>query len=233
MRVLLTRPADDSARLASTLGPLGATCLIWPLTRIVPVVRRVDVPAEAQAILFTSANGVRTFSDLSDMRDLPVLAVGERTAALAREAGFAQVLSAGGDAADLARLAVASGHRRFFHPRGREATGTLADALAASGCELDAPAVYAAEPADPPGPEVAGALASGDVDLVTIWSPRNARLLAAHLSAHPAALGGTDLLGLSANAVEPLRDAGFRRIDVAERADGRAMVAWIRNALRQ
>ncbi len=52
----------------------------------------------AQAILATSANGVRALARRSRARDLPVFAVGPQTAEAAREAGFANVKSADGDA---------------------------------------------------------------------------------------------------------------------------------------
>ncbi len=236
MRVLLTRPAEDSARIAERLAGSGVECLVWPLTRIVPLAGCIAVPAGTEALLFTSASAVRVFAAGSAARGLPVLAVGDRTAAMAREAGFGQVVSARGDARDLARLARATPHRRFLHPRGREAAGDLAGMLEAAGLSVAAPVIYAAEPAGPPPAEVSAAFAAGALDIVTIWSPRNAAILGDWLAgaAPPLRppLGTTDLLGISENAVAPLRDAGFRRVVVADRPDAGAMVAWISAALR-
>ncbi len=150
MKVLLTRPAGENERMASELTRLGARCLEWPLTRIVRLVDQLEVPAGTEALLFTSANAVRAFAAASSVRGLPVFAVGDRTAAVAREAGFAQVTSARGDARDLARLARATRWRRFLHPRGREA-----GELTVEGAAVEAPVVYAAEPAGPPPADVA------------------------------------------------------------------------------
>lgn len=232
MRLLLTRPAGDSARTARVLEEKGAECLIWPLTRIVPVSGPVDVPPPTEAILFTSTNAVRAFAAASGRRDLPVLAVGDRTAASAREAGFSKVTNAQGDARDLARLAKASRWRRFLHPRGREAGSGLADTLSAAGLTVEAPVVYAAEPAGGPPPGVTRAFADGAMDLVTIWSPRNAAILCEWLSAAAPPLGGTDLLGISEAAVAPLRGAGFRRVAVAARPNAAGMLGWIFAALQ-
>src|SRR4051794_41252334 len=58
-----------------------------------------------QALLCTSANGVRATAARTTRRDLPVLAVGDATARAARDVGFAHVESAGGDVEGLARLA--------------------------------------------------------------------------------------------------------------------------------
>ena len=179
-------------------------------------------------MLFTSANAVRAFAAASPVRGLPVFAVGDRTAAVAREAGFPQVTSARGDAHDLARLARATRWRRLLHPRGRDA-----GELTVEGAEVVAPAVYAAEPAGPPPPEVAEAFAAGDIRLVTIWSPRNALILRDWLAAARPPLGATTLLGISEPAVTALRDAGFAELLVAARPNARAMIERVADRSRQ
>ena len=55
--------------------------------------------AGVQALLATSANGVRAFARRNEQRDVRVLAVGDATARAARAAGFTSVESAGGDVA--------------------------------------------------------------------------------------------------------------------------------------
>lgn len=228
MRVLLTRPAGENARIARALEALGAECLAWPLSRIVPVGTGLSLPPGTEAILFTSANAVRAFAGASAVRDLPVLCVGDRTAACAKAEGFAEVTSAGGNAADLCRLAGESGHRRFLHARGREA-----GALSIPGAEIDERVVYAAEPAGPPPAAVADALGAGAVDVVTVWSARNAAILGDWLAATRPPLGSTTLLGISAAALVPLCDAGFAEHLVAARPDAGAMVERIAEAMRQ
>ena len=239
MKVLLTRPAEENARIAGMLEPLGARCLAWPLTRIVPLVRRLEVPLGTEAILFTSANAVRAFAAASAVRNLPALCVGDRTAGCARAEGFAEVRSAGGDAAGLERLALESGARRFLHPRGREAGGLALDwgldggpDGATDGATIEAVAVYAAEPAGPPPAAVARAFAEGTIDLVTVWSPRNAFILRDWLLAAGPPLGRTRLLGISAAAVAPLGQANFAEVLVASRPDAPAMAERVRALLR-
>jgi uroporphyrinogen-III synthase len=230
VRVLLTRPDADNARIARRLRPLGIACLGWPLTRIAPLVARLVVPEETEAILFTSANAVAAFAAASPERALPVLCVGERTAARAREAGFARVTSARGDARELAQLAAASGYRNFLHPHGREA-GDLAAALPEA--RVERLAIYAAEPAGPPPAEVADAFATGALDIVTVWSPRNATILADWLARTKPRLGATALVGISEAAVTGLRGAGFAAVLVATRPHGDAMIERIGMAARQ
>ena len=53
----------------------------------------IDISADvgrAQAVLFTSRNGVRAFSRVSDWRHVQVFAVGDSTANLAGDNGFSR-----------------------------------------------------------------------------------------------------------------------------------------------
>jgi len=229
MQVLLTRPLEDSRILAEMLEGEGIECLIWPLTRIVPTAMELKLPFTTQGLLFTSANGVRALAALTQRRDLPALCVGKTTAAAARRAGFLNCFSADGDARALVDLAQRSGLCEFIHPRGRDAAGDLEGWLAASGQKVTEAVLYQAEETGPPAAPVASALARGEVDLVTVWSRRNAAILARRLAAAEAALAQTTLLAISPAAAEPLADSGFRRVRTAETADRAGMLAAIRS----
>ncbi len=61
-RALVTRPAEDSAALADALRARGIEPLVDPMLRIEPV-EDAHLPLDGvQAVLFTSANGVRAFA---------------------------------------------------------------------------------------------------------------------------------------------------------------------------
>lgn len=230
MRVLLTRPLEESRALAEVLEAEGIECLIWPLTRIVPVVREFRLPPTVQGLLFTSANGVRALAALTGRRDLPALCVGGATAEAARKAGYLNCFSAEGDARALADLARRSGIAGFLHARGRDAAGDLKGWLAESGQRVTEAVLYEAQETGPAPAPVAAALARGTVDLVTVWSRRNGAILARRLPEAGAALGATALLAVSAAAAEPLAGCGFGRTIVAGAPDGAAMLAAIRAA---
>ncbi|MEP1029540.1 MAG: uroporphyrinogen-III synthase, partial [Alphaproteobacteria bacterium] len=106
-RILVTRPEQDAAATAARLRDLGHDPLITPLM----AVRFLPGPpldlAGVQALLVTSANGARALAarQAGSNIPLPVLAVGDATARAARDLGFPDVESAGGDVDDLARLA--------------------------------------------------------------------------------------------------------------------------------
>lgn len=236
MRVLLTRPLDESRALADELEAEGIEPLVWPLTRIEPTVTELKLPFNLDAILFTSANGVRALAALTDRRDLPALCVGDATAATARKAGYRDCFSAKGDARALGDLARRSGLRNFLHPRGRDAAGDLKGWLAETGQKVAEVVLYEARETGAPPAPVAAALRRGEVDLVTVWSRRNGAILARRLLAMGARLGRADLLAISSAAAEPLAKSGFRRVKIAESPGISAMRAGIRArfaALRQ
>jgi len=223
--VLLTRPLEDSREIAARLAARGVPSEIWPLTAIRPVATALGVPPTADGLLFTSAHGVRALAALDPRRDLPALCVGARTAEIARRAGFAGALPAGGTAEALAALASVSGLRHFFHPRGRETAVDLAGLLAAKGIAVTDAVAYAAEETGPPPAPVAHALADGRIGAVSVWSRRNAEILAAHLRAGRAALApGIAAVAISARAAEPLRGLEFDGIVVSGESDAAAMI---------
>ena len=107
LRALVTRPREEADSLIGPLATRGVEALIEPLIEIHFQVPEAFDLGGVQAILCTSANGVRALARASRERGVPLLTVGDATAARARAEGFGSVESAGGDVGDLARLAVA------------------------------------------------------------------------------------------------------------------------------
>lgn len=101
--VLVTRAEPGASRTVERLRERGYTPVNAATAHIEHRRRAVELSGVA-ALAFTSPNGVDAFMRNSARRDLPVFAVGPATAAAARAAGFAQVTSADGDGAALARL---------------------------------------------------------------------------------------------------------------------------------
>src|SRR5947207_3917349 len=127
-RALVTRPRAEAMALAEALAMRGIEAVIEPLLDI----RYRDEPAPdlagVQAVLCTSANGVRALARLSGERQLPLFAVGEASAARARAEGFADVATAGGNVDDLVRLAgekLRPEAGRLLHVAGSDVAGDL------------------------------------------------------------------------------------------------------------
>src|SRR5262245_47166179 len=104
MRILVTRPEPEAQRFAARLKEHGIEAVVAPLTSIELAEAALPPLENVQALVFTSANAVRAYAAKGGRGDLPVYAVGEATAAAARLAGYAEVVSAGSDAEGLAAL---------------------------------------------------------------------------------------------------------------------------------
>src|SRR5260370_5385449 len=104
LRALVTRPRAEAESLAEALAARGIDAIIEPLLEIHYRSEPAPDLAGVQAILCTSANGVRALARLTAERAVPLFAIGGSSAARARDEGFARVESAGGALAHLVPL---------------------------------------------------------------------------------------------------------------------------------
>lgn len=179
MRVLVTRPAEDGAQTAAQLAAMGHQALLAPLLTMHCLAGPAPRLDGVQAILATSANGVRAFARLSPRRDVTLFAVGPQTAEAASAAGFADVRNADGDARALAEAVAgwATPERgALLHVSGEQGSGVLAESLAARGFALRKAVLYRVDAADTLPPEAAAALSDGAVDAALFFSPRSAKV---------------------------------------------------------
>lgn len=171
LRVAITRAQPEADQTAERVRARGAEAIVAPLITIVPC--GYDTNTEgAQAIIFTSSNGVRAFPDARGARDRIVLTVGDVTAAAAREAGFNDVRSADGDVHSLAVLAKAQldpAKGKLIHIAGDHVAGDLGGELRAAGFSVERRLAYASVAAAPL-PEAL----NGPLDIVLFHSPRAA-----------------------------------------------------------
>ena len=178
MRVLITRPRDDAERLVQALGPMGIEPLLEPLFRIDHTGGpKLDLDG-VQALLVTSANGVRAFAARDGRRDLTVYAVGDASARAAAEVGFADVESASGDVEDLARLVrrrLDPAQGAIYHAAGTRMAGDLAGMVEEAGFTYRRAVLYEARAADELSAATVQALKAGTVDGALFFSPRTAQ----------------------------------------------------------
>ena len=102
-RVWVTRTAPDNERTAVLLRGIGYSAICVPVLEVQPLAAE-NIGNLPDAIVFTSPNGVRFHQRQHAARDVPVFTVGDRTATVAREAGYRRVTSADGDVNDLGCL---------------------------------------------------------------------------------------------------------------------------------
>ena len=230
MKVLVTRPAEDGAEIAKRLAAMGHEALLAPLLRIEFLAGPPLSLDDVQAILATSANGVRALARRTSVRDLPLFAVGPKTAAAAQEAGFVRIRNAAGDAAALAvhaREWADPAKGPLFHAAGEEASGALAETLRAAGFQVRRENLYRVIPVQDMPPEAAGPLAQGAVDAALFFSPRSAEIFAACM--RQAGLGARSVVAvcISENTAKALGDAKFREIRIAAAPNQDSLLATL------
>lgn len=232
MRALVTRPNEDAEPLAAALRRRGIEPLVEPLLSVVRVPGAAVTLDGVQAILVTSRNGVRALAEATGVRDVPVFAVGEATAELARARGFGTVESAGGDARALAalvagRLDPAGGP--LVHAAGHAVAGDLGGWLAARGFEVRRAVLYETVRAAMLSAEARDALAAGCLGLALFFSPRTAETFV--MLVRDAGLGescrAVSGICLSPAVARELEGLSWRALSIAERPDTESMLAAV------
>lgn len=241
--VLVTRPQPDAARTAEEVRRRGHEPLVDPLMRVSDL--PADLPAlfqersPPQAWLATSANGAAALARRlaacgRPLAGIPLYAVGSRTAAAARAAGFAPVHDADGAVADLAALVAARTRPDagpLVHAAGEEVAGDLAGALAAHGHTVRRLPLYEMVAAPALAGKTVTALRTGMVGRVLLFSPRSARTFVS-LAAQAGVLdmmAGVTALCLSAAVARALDEtprgpAGFAAVRWADRPRAAALL---------
>lgn len=239
LHVLNTRPAHQAAALSAALVAAGARVSELPLIAITPL----PLPAEDErrlldldrydGVFFVSANAARLGLEAIagywpqwPFR-LPAYAVGERTAAVLRDAGLDVVVPARADSEGLLALPVLQevAGRRFLLLRGDGGRELLPETLRARGARVDPIALYRREqPAAAPAQW--RVLAADLPDVVVLTSPdalRHWREVAGALAARPRWLVVSPRLAAAG------RDAGARVVEAAS-ADPAGIVAALAQA---
>jgi uroporphyrinogen-III synthase len=229
-RMLVTRPLPDAEETAWRLAALDIEAVTCPLLTHRTLDTGLPEATGFAAIVFTSANSLRALEErgaLGAYLGLKAYAVGDRTAAAAREHGFADVESAGGSFADMVELlAHAELEGPVFYPAAQDHRGDLGKSLAPFGAMAITTHVYAMEPVEDISAEVVEALGSGAIAAGLFYSRRTAetfvRLCGSRLDRAVRTRFGA--LCLSEAVAEPLLDAHFVRVGLADNPSEDAMM---------
>jgi len=232
VRLLVTRPEPDCERTAALLRERGHDAVVAPLLRIEPIADADFGQGPFGGVVITSANAARWLGlhpRRAEVLTLPLFAVGERSAAAARAAGFSAVISADQDVRALARLIAErqpAGVAPLLYVAARERGGDLAGDLAALGIAVKTTVAYRAAKAEALPDAARQALAAGALEGVLHFSRRSAE---AYLDCCSSAgllsqgLAPTHYC-LSAQVAEPLVGAGAMDIRIAARPEEAALL---------
>jgi uroporphyrinogen-III synthase len=230
---LVTRPEADAERTAAALRAQGHDVITAPLLHIEPIADAAIGAGPWAAILITSANAahaIAAHARVTQLRALPVFAVGQRSAQAMAAVGFADVNSADGDVGALARLVaermMPAGSLLYL--AGEERSGDLAGDLGARGFAVATAVIYRAIAVTGLPRAAANALSDG-IDGVLHFSRRSAEAYVDAARATGALASALKPIHfcLSSQVAEPLAQAGAVVVRVAPQPTEAALIALI------
>jgi uroporphyrinogen-III synthase len=186
--------------------------------------------AGIQAVLVTSANGVRALVRRTPNRHAAIFAVGPQSAIAAREAGFLRVQSAAGDAATLAQAVARWADPRagiLLHAAGEEASGALCERLTAHGFQTRRENLYRMEKATRLPEQAVQAIRQGEVEAALFFSPKSAALFAECVAKEDLTTDRLIAISISANTAQALKGLSFAEVRIASRPDQDALLTCL------
>ena len=243
-RVLVTRPADQSAAIVAALRGVGLEPVIVPTIAVEPaddggdLVRAAGQLASYRWVVVTSGNGARAVIGAldeagADPRTVRWAAIGGATAAALAAAGIETSFRPSRSAADAigAELPVRPGDRVLVS-RGDLAGDRVAERLRGRGADVDDVVAYRTVEGPPAGVEAFRvALADGPLDAVLFTSGSTARGLVAigrALGYDPAVLPA---VCIGPETAGEARACGFRVAAIASATDAATLAATAAGAL--
>lgn len=182
------RPEPGNGATCARIEALGRAAIRLPLFEILALDWTPPGPHDHDALLVTSANAMRFGgAGLVALRNLPVLAVGARTADAVRATGFDVIETGESDARVLLARASAHGFSRVLHLGGRDRS------IEVGGAISRAVAVYASAAA----PVMADQLRALGGTVALLHSARAAARLGALLSDHGLSRSSTGIAAIS------------------------------------
>lgn len=224
--ILVTRPVVQTNETAEILRGQGHEVLCEPMLEIVPVGQ--GFVGDLQAILLTSVNAVEFLPEGQPL----VLAVGDKTAQAACDAGFAYVHSAGGCVDDLHELALKMlkpDLGPIMHFCGQDVTGDLVEKLQTQGFKAERHVVYSAQGVENLTKSLQTHLKQGDVRSALFFSPRTATVFMQNLNRAGlmSAINDVTAVCMSSAVAEPLSAGDWKKILIAEHPSQDALLNLI------
>ncbi|MCB1555728.1 MAG: uroporphyrinogen-III synthase [Alphaproteobacteria bacterium] len=227
--ILITRPEEDARILAEMVAARGYHPLIEPLLSIRPL---PDTPLpplrDYQALVFTSPRAVRVFAAMTDLRIHPAYAVGVKTAAALRKAGWAEEMiktpseSKGVEGLEsLLREESLGGDTPLLHPCGVD----IAAPLSVPGLVVTPCPVYKAAMASTVTAACRAAIDRDEIAAALFYSARTAKSFVSLLGTYdnPGAVRGIKALCISDSVLKSLDMLPWKDVQVAHTPDGEGM----------
>ena len=231
--IIVTRAEPGATETVERLKTRGLTAVLAPMLSLVELPdSKMPEPAELSGVVFTSANGVRTYAARRRDRHLPAWCVGPATARAARDEGFETVHESAGDAMDLANFIAASAspkERPLLHVANAAATGVLRETLTANGYPSVFAPIYEMQPARSLPKPVARLFDEQEACIILVHSEKGAAAFEALTTSR--ALTNCTGVAISARASQPLERLNLSAIYTADAPNEDGLFAALEIAL--
>lgn len=231
--IIVTRAEPGATETVERLKARGLTAVLAPMLSLVELPdSQMPNPSDLSGLVFTSANGVRTYAVRRTDRHLPAWCVGPATSQAAQDEGFKTVHESAGNAVDLANFIEAKTppvERPLLHVANMAATGVLRETLTAKGYQTVFAPIYKMQPAQTLPKRVARLLDQNDACIVLVHSEKGASAFAAQTG--PQALTNCIGVAISERASQPLERLNLSAIYTAEAPNEDGLFAALEIAL--
>ena len=231
--VIVTRAEPGASETIRRLDQLGHTALRVPALTLHEQADTALPPSNAiSGLVFTSANGVRTYAARRDDRHQAVWCVGPATAEAAQQEGFSTVHQSSGNALDLAHFIASRSAPTdvpLLHVANAAAAGILRRELEALGFAVQFAPLYEMRPTRHMPSGVLDLIAHGKPAIILIHSAKGAQAFASMLEGHGLQIAA--LVAISDPASSPLANLAIDRTFIADVPNEDGLVRALERAL--
>lgn len=216
MHILFTRPEIDSVYSAKKLIQLGHQVSVFPILNIVKK-KIIDINfTNYNSVVFTSSNAVLCL-DQNIQSNVRCFCVGEVTAVQAKQKGFNNIITAGGNYLQLKETILNITDKndgKFLYIRGEDIAHNLEEDLKVSGYRIDSVINYTTSLNPDFDQKTLKILKDQSIDLIFVYSNRSA----AHLSqlifnnGLESKCSSVQLRSLSENVFFPLKKIKWKNV---------------------
>lgn len=147
-RILLIRASEDALPMKRVLKAKGLEVSHYPLFK--PQFFPIPPLKNPQSLIITSKNAIRALKESDTLKKIPLYTVGDKTAELAKEFGFSDVVSASGTSDHLIHMILAREPRNqgiLWHLSGEDVKGNIIESLKCAGFDAKRHIIYRIEDA--------------------------------------------------------------------------------------
>lgn len=232
MKILLTRPIEDSQKIADDLKKLSIDSEISPLLEIQKKLNAIPDHEKYQCIILTSKHAALGLIEVNAKKSLPIYCVGDATSNFISKLGFLNAISASGDAGDLTRLVkknLTPSDGPILYLCGQHTNSNINDILKLSGFIVDVSIVYEAKEIQSLSKTVIKSLRKKEINGVFLYSPRSARILCNVIECLGLKKTSQDLIVycLSSAVANEVKDLIWKDVLIAQNPSNLAMLALV------